>query len=273
MEPIRESLEPGQTYRVVVNDWETTTFTLPAPDLRDTFIAESRVESAVVLVLESAPSQRQLRVVSGMPKGSGCSQFNGYEVRRREPHRIDVVITHHEVADPFAVCTADYSHRGDRRSAGFRLRARRGIHGQRKLRHGRVVRSRLAGNKTGAREDGERVSMRMAMLVCLAFVLMMAAACGDADAPACPEGTDPFVEHQLFMGRSSESGEVVDDAAWAAFLGETVTPRFPDGLTVLDAQGQWRDLGRADSTGALQAARGPGASGQRFDAPDRRGIG
>ncbi len=92
--------------------------------------------------------------------------------------------------------------------------------------------------------------MRMAVLGCLAFVLMMAAACGDADAPACPEGTDPFVEHQLFMGRSSESGEVVDDAAWAAFLGETVTPRFPDGLTVLDAQGQWRD-----SDGLIQQER------------------
>ena len=92
--------------------------------------------------------------------------------------------------------------------------------------------------------------MRMAMLVCLAVALMMAAACGDADAPACPEGTDPFVEHQLFMGRSSESGEVVDDAAWAAFLGETVTPRFPDGLTVLDAQGQWRD-----SDGVIQQER------------------
>ena len=92
--------------------------------------------------------------------------------------------------------------------------------------------------------------MRMAMLVCLAVALMMAAACGDADAPACPEGTDPFVEHQLFMGRNSESGEVVDDAAWAAFLGETVTPRFPDGLTVLDAQGQWRD-----SDGVIQQER------------------
>ena len=92
--------------------------------------------------------------------------------------------------------------------------------------------------------------MRMAMLVCLAFALMMAAACSDADAPACPEETDPFVEHQLFMGRGSESGEVVDDAAWAAFLGETVTPRFPDGLTVLDAQGQWRD-----ANGVIQQER------------------
>ena len=33
----------------------------------------------------------------------------------------------------------------------------------------------------------------------------------------------------------------MNDAAWDAFLEETVTPRFPDGLTVLDARGQWRD--------------------------------
>ena len=82
--------------------------------------------------------------------------------------------------------------------------------------------------------------MRIAILACLALALVAAAACADADTPSCPEGTDSFVEYRLFMGRSSQSGEVVDDAAWAAFLSDTVTPRFPDGLTVLDAQGQWR---------------------------------
>ena len=54
------------------------------------------------------PAQYRLSVVSGMPKGSGCSQFNGYEVRRREPTEIEVAITHHQVADPLAVCTADF---------------------------------------------------------------------------------------------------------------------------------------------------------------------
>ena len=28
--------------------------------------------------------------------------------------------------------------------------------------------------------------------------------------------------------------------AWSHFLAEVVTPRFPDGLTVVDAMGQWR---------------------------------
>ena len=81
--------------------------------------------------------------------------------------------------------------------------------------------------------------MRTAILVCLAVVA--AAACSETkEPPPCPDGADSFVKYQLFMGRGGQSGEVVDDAAWEAFLGDAVTPRFPDGLTVLDARGQWR---------------------------------
>ena len=108
VEPIGTPLEPGETYRVIVNGRETTTFTLPGSLHRDTFIAESPIESWEVVTPESAPPRHQLRVVSGMPRGSRCSQFNGYEIRRTEPDRIDVVITHHQVADPMVICTADF---------------------------------------------------------------------------------------------------------------------------------------------------------------------
>ena len=80
--------------------------------------------------------------------------------------------------------------------------------------------------------------MRTAIVIC--FVLV-AVACSQTSAPSCPEGTDRFTEYQLFMGRSGPDEEVVDDAAWDTFLADTVTPRFPDGLTVLDGRGQWRD--------------------------------
>ena len=43
-----------------------------------------------------------------MPKGSGCSQFKGYEIRPDEPNTIAVTVTHYEVADPFVVCSADF---------------------------------------------------------------------------------------------------------------------------------------------------------------------
>jgi hypothetical protein len=36
----------------------------------------------------------------------------------------------------------------------------------------------------------------------------------------------------------------VSEAGFQAFLDAEVTPRFPDGFTVLDGRGQWRD-GRA----------------------------
>ena len=108
VEPIRASLEPGQTYRVIVNDRETTTFTLPAPGLGHTVIAESPVDNAELVISEDAPPEYGLRVVSGLPRGSSCSQFNGYEIRRGEGNRIDVVVTHHEVADRSVPCTADY---------------------------------------------------------------------------------------------------------------------------------------------------------------------
>ncbi len=58
---ITEPLEAGRTYRVIVNDRAVSTFTLPEPDLRDTFISESPIESVEVDVLESAPPQYQLR--------------------------------------------------------------------------------------------------------------------------------------------------------------------------------------------------------------------
>jgi hypothetical protein len=56
----------------------------------------------------------------------------------------------------------------------------------------------------------------------------------------CAAGTMPATVAEAFFGRSSGGREAVDDAAWARFLDEVVTPAFPDGLTVLDAAGQWR---------------------------------
>ena len=112
VEPIRQPLRSGQTYRVIANGRETTSFTLPRPGLRDPFIAESPIERAEIMILESDPPRYQLLVVSALPEGSSCSQFNGYEIRRRDAGRIEVVITYHQIADPVppftaVPCTAD----------------------------------------------------------------------------------------------------------------------------------------------------------------------
>ena len=73
---------------------------------------------------------------------------------------------------------------------------------------------------------------------CLAVALM--SACSGTPALSCPEGTERWVEYQMFMGRGGPDGEMVGDRAWDAFLDAEVTLRFPDGLTVVDGQGQWR---------------------------------
>ena len=92
-----------------------------------------------------------------------------------------------------------------------------------------------------SRRAGEISRMRAVITFGLALVVMAAVACADAETLDCPDGAEQFVKYELFMGRNNDSGEVVDDDAWEAFLADTATPRFPDGLTVLDGRGQWRD--------------------------------
>ena len=82
--------------------------------------------------------------------------------------------------------------------------------------------------------------MRRLALILMATAALFVGACGQNDLEKCPEDTEPWVEFQLFMGRSGPEGDIVDDAEWDTFLANTVTPRFPDGLTVLDGNGQWR---------------------------------
>jgi hypothetical protein len=57
---------------------------------------------------------------------------------------------------------------------------------------------------------------------------------------ACAHGNG-WVAERLFCGRGIPGGGTVSDAEWTTFLAEVVTPRFPDGLTVWRAEGQWRD--------------------------------
>ena len=46
---------------------------------------------------------------------------------------------------------------------------------------------------------------------------------------------------ELFFARGGRGRAPVTDAEWAEFAAQTVTPNFPDGFTVFDGQGQWRN--------------------------------
>jgi hypothetical protein len=45
---------------------------------------------------------------------------------------------------------------------------------------------------------------------------------------------------ELLFGMKKPDGNDVAEEEWRAFLDAEVTPRFPDGLTVLTGYGQWR---------------------------------
>lgn len=86
------------------------------------------------------------------------------------------------------------------------------------------------------------------MMIALAVAIsVVALGCVDEDAVAvpaanaCPDGLEPFTEFNLYFGLERGDGSEVTVEEWEAFLAEVVTPRFPDGLTVLDARGQWLD--------------------------------
>ena len=109
--------------------------------------------------------------------------------------------------------------------------------------------------------------MRVTQAILLVVVAFILAGCSAYTVTSCPAGTDEFTEYQLFFGRSSAGVEVVSDEAWAEFLADTVTPRFPAGLTVVDGAGQWRN-----SDGVIERERSkvliiltsPGAEGLRL---------
>lgn len=57
----------------------------------------------------------------------------------------------------------------------------------------------------------------------------------------CPSPLAPRTQVELYFGRNIGETLGVDADAWARFLDEEITPRFPDGLSVIDIDGQWKD--------------------------------
>ena len=75
--------------------------------------------------------------------------------------------------------------------------------------------------------------------------LLIVTACSRpaAAAPAvasCALGDTALVRDVLYFGRNTPGGAELSDSAWQQFVDEVLTPRFPAGLTIWDAAGQWR---------------------------------
>ena len=88
--------------------------------------------------------------------------------------------------------------------------------------------------------------MKVATYVSALAVMLLALAGCAAPTPepageTCPAGFDRYVEFQLFFGLHDSAGNRVSEAEWDAFVADTVTPRFPAGLTIIDVNGQWQE--------------------------------
>jgi hypothetical protein len=59
---------------------------------------------------------------------------------------------------------------------------------------------------------------------------------------AHPGQASGWVDTQLYfgLGPADQPEKGVSEAKWRGFLDKEVTPRFPDGLSVVDVYGQWQ---------------------------------
>jgi Protein of unknown function (DUF3574) len=81
----------------------------------------------------------------------------------------------------------------------------------------------------------------------LALVALLAlSGCTTVQAARCAGDARPHLRAELIFGRSIKGAATVTEFAWRRFLDEEVTPRFPDGFTVLTVAGN----------GAVRARRG-----------------
>jgi hypothetical protein len=93
----------------------------------------------------------------------------------------------------------------------------------------------------GARADKILIVALIAALGCSGrSVPATSPAPAPSSALSCATGDTVLVRETLYFGRNRPGGGTVSEAEWRSFLAEVVTPRFPLGLTVQEATGQWK---------------------------------
>lgn len=77
--------------------------------------------------------------------------------------------------------------------------------------------------------------------------LLVLGGCAASAEPACPGGGAWQPVAELLFGRNIGDRPGVSEADFRRYVEEELTPRFPDGLTIVDAEGQYRDRARGVS--------------------------
>jgi hypothetical protein len=76
--------------------------------------------------------------------------------------------------------------------------------------------------------------------IAVLLLLLLAPTTGAAAEPVtCPQSLAPRIVVQLLFGRGKGDSGGITQADWGGFVANEITPRFPDGFTMIDATGQW----------------------------------
>ena len=99
----------------------------------------------------------------------------------------------------------------------------------------------MTATMTGAVAKSSRRSVR---LVLAGLVMAATPALAVTDSISCDPSLEARQVAHLLFGRNVEDRIRVSETDWSDFVAREVSPRFPDGFTVVDATGQWRDTRR-----------------------------
>lgn len=98
--------------------------------------------------------------------------------------------------------------------------------------------------------------MRKSILLVFASLIVPIFAAADSHSSAvtmtCAANAQLLQRSELYFGLSRADGDRVSDQEFQAFIDQEVTPRFPDGFTIVHGYGQWR---QQDGVIAREASR------------------
>ena len=106
--------------------------------------------------------------------------------------------------------------------------------------------------------------MRHSWIICLTICLTLAGCSAAPDTGMrCLLATEaPSLSVTLYFGRAIAGRAPVSDQEWSGFVQSDLAPRFPDGFTVTDTTGQWRNpatgIAEHEQTKVVQAVLKPG---------------
>jgi hypothetical protein len=111
--------------------------------------------------------------------------------------------------------------------------------------------------------------MRAGLPILCAVAALVLAGCATRQPPACPSGQQRLRTAELYF-RTDPDGAPLSDRAFRSFVDKELTPRFPDGLTILDGGARWRgpenQMMREAAKVVLVVLPQKGDAGPRLDA-------